>query len=143
MMKIKKILVSINGSEVDAEAIELACKIAKSYKGKVYIIYVIEVKRALPVDARITSEIERAEEALGRAEDIAQEQGYEVETELLQSRQVEPALINEAVEKEVDLIIMGLSYKKRFGEFSLGTIAPYVLKNAPCPVLLFREPITR
>ena len=142
-MKIKRVLVSINGSEVDAEAIELACKIAKGYKGKICIIYVIEVKRALPVDARISSEIESAEEVLGRAEDIAQEQGYEVEGELLQSREVGPALIDEAVERDVDLIIIGLSYKKRFGEFSLGTVVPYVLKNAPCPVLLFREPITR
>jgi len=138
-MEINRVLVSINDSKVDAEAIELACKVAKGYKGKVYIIYVIEVKRTLPVDARVTSEIDRAEEVLARAEGVAREQGHSVEAELLQSREVGPALVDIAVERDIDLVVMGLSYKKRFGEFSLGTTVPYVLKNAPCPVLLFQE----
>ena len=38
-----------------------------------------------------------------------------------------------------DLIVMGLPYKRRFGEFNLGKTVPYVLKNANCRVMLFRE----
>jgi len=45
------------------------------------------------------------------------------------------------VEQGIDLIIIGMPYKKRFGEFELGTIVPYVLKNAPCRVLIWREAI--
>ncbi len=60
---------------------------------------------------------------------------------MLQAREAGPAIVDEASEEEVDLILMGLAYKKRFGEFSLGTAAPYILQHAPCPVLLLREVI--
>jgi nucleotide-binding universal stress UspA family protein len=102
---------------------------------------VIEVKRSLPLDADIESETEKGEKILDHAERIAAEADYEVETELLQAREVGPAIVDEAVERGVDLIIMGVNYKKRFGEWNLGSTVPYVLKNAPCRVLLWREAI--
>ena len=33
-------------------------------------------------------------------------------------------------------------YKVRFGEFSLGEVAPYVLKNSPCRVILYQSSYT-
>jgi nucleotide-binding universal stress UspA family protein len=48
------------------------------------------------------------------------------------------AIVDEALEREVDLIVMGISYKRKFGEFDLGHTAPYVLKNAPCRVWIAR-----
>jgi len=140
-MEIPKILVPVNGERVDEEVIELACTIAKRRKGKVYVVYVIEVNRALPLDAEIEPETQKGEKVLKRAERIADELDYQVDTDLLQAREVGPALVDEAVERGVDLILMGIGYKKRFGEFNLGSTVPYVLKNAPCRVLLWREPI--
>ncbi|TET40129.1 MAG: universal stress protein [Dehalococcoidia bacterium] len=140
-MEVTKVLVPVNGERVDEEVIKLACTIARRRKGKVYVVYVIQVKRALPLDAEIESETQKGEKILKRAERIAGELDYQVETELLQAREVGPALVDEAVERGVDLILMGINYKKRFGEFNLGSTVPYVLKNAPCRVLLWREPI--
>lgn len=65
-----------------------------------------------------------------------------MESELLQAREVGPALVDEAIERGVDLIIIGVPYKKRFGEFNLGKVAPYMLKNAPCRVWLVRQAIS-
>jgi nucleotide-binding universal stress UspA family protein len=48
------------------------------------------------------------------------------------------AIVDEALEREVDLIVMGIGYKRKFGEFDMGHTAPYVLKNAPCRVWLAR-----
>lgn len=138
-MEISKALVAVKGERVDEEAIRLACTMARRRKGKVFVVYVIEVKRVLPLDAEIEPEIEKAEQVLKRAERIADEVDYEVETELLQAREVGPAIVDEAVERGVDTIFMGMAYKKRFGEFDLGSVIPYVLKNAPCRVLLWRE----
>ena len=140
-MEISKALVSVKGERVDEEAIRLACTMARRRKAKLYVVYVIEVKRVLPLDAEIEPEIEKAEQVLKRAERIADEVDYEVETELLQAREVGPAIVDEAVERGVDTIFMGMAYKKRFGEFDLGSVIPYVIKNAPCRVLLWREPI--
>ena len=140
MIEATKVLVPVNGDEADEEAIKLACSVVKK-KGTLYIIYVIEVKRTLPLDAEMRPEIQRGEEVLESAERIAEEGDCEVETDLLQAREVGPAIIDEAMERGVDLIIIGITYKRRFGEFSLGECTPYVLKNAPCRVWVCREPI--
>lgn len=138
-MRLSRILVAVSGTSADEEAIKLACDLAKKSKAEVYVVYVIEVKRSLPLDAVIESEIEKAEKVLTRAEDIAGDRDYEVETDLIQARDAGPAIVDEAMERNVDLILMGLVYKKRFGSFSLGRVIPYVLEEAPCRVLLLRE----
>ncbi len=138
-MEFNKILVPVVGSEADDEAIRLACRLAKKDKGKIWAIYVIAVRRSLPVDAEIDSEIGEAEGILDHAQSIANEQDYEIETDLLQAREAGPAIVDEAVEREVDLILMGVKYKRRFGQFSLGSVVPYVLENAPCRVILYHQ----
>ena len=141
-MRLERILVAINGKDADVEAVKLACDLAKKSKAKVYVVYIIEVKRSLPLDAVIESEIEKAEKVLTRAEDIAADRDYEVETDLVQAREVGPAIVDEAMEREADLVLMGVTYKKRFGIFNLGRVIPYVLEEAPCRVLLCREPMS-
>lgn len=136
-----KVLVPVKGDPADEAAVRLACNIAQKTKGKVYAIYVIEVKRSLPLEAVIDPEMERGEAVLDQAERYAADADYEAETELLKAREVGPAIVDTAVEKEADLIVMGISYKRRFGEFSMGRTVPYILKNAPCRVILSREPI--
>jgi nucleotide-binding universal stress UspA family protein len=141
-MKLERILVAVSGKDADVEAVKLACDLAKKSKAKVHVVYVIEVKRSLPLDAVIDSEIEKAEKVLTSAEDIAADREYEVETDLIQAREVGPAIVDEAMERKVDLVLMGVTYKKRFGVFGLGRVIPYVLEEAPCRVLLCREPMS-
>ena len=138
-MGFNKILVPVCSTEADEEAIKLACVLAKKAKGKIWAVYVITVKRSLPLEAEIDPEIRKAEDILDRMEGYAEEQDYEVETDVLQAREAGSAIIDEAVERGVDLILMGVKYKKRFGQFSLGSVVPYVLKNAPCPVILYHQ----
>jgi nucleotide-binding universal stress UspA family protein len=140
-MQPKKVLVPISGTKADEEAIRLSCRLAKKAGGKIYVTYVIQVDRTLPLDAEVKPEIDRAEQVLDQAECIAEEQDYNVETDLLQSREIGPAIVDEAIERGVDLITIGLSYEKKFGAFSMGDTIPYILKNAPCWVLICREPI--
>jgi len=138
-MEFDKILVPVVGTEADDEAIRLACRLAKRNKGKIWAVCVITLKRTLPLDAEIEPEIRQAEEILDHAESIAEEQDYEIETDLLQAREAGPTIIDEAVERGVDLILMGVKYKRSFGQFSLGSVVPYVLKNAPCRVILYHQ----
>jgi nucleotide-binding universal stress UspA family protein len=138
-MEYKKILVPVGGTEADEEAMKLACRLAKKDRGKVWAVCVVTVKRALPLDAEIDSEIQNAENVLDRVEQVAEGEDYEAETDVIQTREVGPAIIDEAVERGVDLILMGIKYKRRFGQFSLGSVVPYVLKNAPCPVILYQQ----
>ena len=141
MTGIKKILVPTDGSGDDT-LIKLACSLAKGSKAKVYVVYIIKVERNLPLDSQIDSETEKAEEILSRDVDIAEEAGYEVETDLLQARDAGPNIVAEAVERGVDLIIMSTSYEKPRGVVDIGKAVQHVLKEAPCPVLLYREPVS-
>ena len=138
-MEFRKILVPVTGTEADDETMRLACRLAKRDKSKLYAMYVITIKRSLPLEAEIESEVNKAEELLDRAERIAEEENYEVETDLLQAREVAPTIIDEAIEKKVDLILIGVKFKRRFGQFQLGSIVPYVLNNAPCRVILYSQ----
>ena len=139
-MEFHKILVTVAGAEADKGAIELAGRLlTKKNKDKICAVYVISIERALPLDAEIESEIRKAEDILNHIEGMAEEQGCKIETDLLQAREVAPAIVDEAIEREVDLILIGVTYKKRFGEFSLGDVVPYVLKNAPCRVILYHQ----
>ena len=138
-MEFNKILVPVAGTEADDEAMKLACRLAKKNSGKIWAVYVITLRRSLPLDAEVEPEIKKAEDILNHIETVAEEADYEAETDVLQAREVGPAIIDEAVEREIDLILLGIKYKTRFGQFSMGNVVPYVLKNAPCPVILFHQ----
>ncbi len=135
------------GSPADSEAMKLACRLARPDKdkekdkerGKIWAVSVVAIKRALPLDAEIDSEIRRAEDVLDKVQSVAEEAGFEIETDVLQAREVGPAIVDEAVERGVTLIVMGIAYKRQFGQFSLGNVVPYVLKNSPCPVILYQQ----
>jgi nucleotide-binding universal stress UspA family protein len=134
-----RILVPVTGTEGDDETMRMACWIAKRDKSRLIAMYVITIKRSLPLEAEIESETRRGEELLDRMEKIAGAEDYQLETELLQAREVAPTIINEAIERKIDLIMMGVKYQWRFGQFSLGSIVPYILKNAPCHVMLYSQ----
>ena len=142
-MKLHKILGATRGSTEGDEAVQLACELAKKPKAEIYIVYVIEVNRNLPLDAVVEADIEKAEKVLTQVENIAAANKYEVQTNIIQSREAGPAIIDEARERKADLIIMGLPYKKRFGAFDLGKTVPYILEEAPCRVILIRDPVVR
>jgi nucleotide-binding universal stress UspA family protein len=141
MYRATRILVPIKGHATDGEVLELACETARASKAQVFVIHVIEVKRTLPLDAELQDEAERGEELLNQAEQVAEGLGLTIHTDLLQARDVGPAIVDEILERSIDLVVMGISYKKRFGEFDVGLTLPYVLKHAPCRVWVCRQAI--
>ena len=135
----ERILVPVTGAEADEYAIELACRLSKQDKSDVYAVYIITMGRNLPLDTENHAEIQKAEDALGHIEHFARDLSCRVKTDVLQAREAGPAILDEAAEREADLILMGVAYKRRFGEFSLGEVVPYVLKNAACRVILYHQ----
>jgi len=137
-IQLKDILVPVNGSQASMDALSLACLLAKRNKGKVYAVYVIEVARALPLDADLSPEAGKGEEVLAKAEKLAGSMDSQVTGELLQARDAGHAIVDEAIERDVDGIIVGID-DKDVGEFQTGTTSRYVLRNAPCRVVLLRS----
>ena len=138
-MPFRSILVPVSGITANEEALRLACQLARQDKAKVLAAYVIEVQRNLPLDSENSDKVQQGETILEQAEKIAKTAKGSIETELLQARTAGSALVNEATERGVDLIIVGVPYRKPLGDFQLGTTTMYILKNAPCRVWLIRE----
>jgi nucleotide-binding universal stress UspA family protein len=136
----KSILVPVDGSEASLMAVEFACNIAKRGHAKVHVVHVIEVRRSLPLDAELIGEAQKGEEILAQAEMAARRQDFEVEGDLLQARDAGHAIVDEAKERQADVIIMGVSFRRPFGEFELGKVPSQVLKTAHCEVILMRMP---
>ncbi len=139
-MQANKILVPVSGEASDNEALSMACEMTRATKGKVYVLYVIEVERELPLDAETGEAIDKGEEILQRMEELGKSFHGRIQAEILRARDAGPAVVQEAEEREVEAIVMAMPYKKHHGVFSLGQTVPYILKNASCPVLLWRKP---
>lgn len=137
-MKIESLLIAVTGDAIDENVLLLATTLARRFSATLYAIYVIEVKRSLPIDAEIGPEIEKGERLLDGVEQWCEDAQVPVETALLQAREIGPAIVDEAVERGVDGIFLGISHRKRPAEGELGSAALYVLKNAPCLVWLSR-----
>jgi len=138
-MQFHRILVPVAGTPADVGTVELACRLARKEKAKILALHVISIERSLPLDAELAGEVRKAEDILTQAEKTALSEGCEIETDLLQARNAGPSIVDEALEREIDLIVMGITYKRQFGQFSMGNVTPYVLKNAPCPVILYQQ----
>ena len=102
----------------------------------------VEIDWTLPLDADIAGRSEEVQRVLDSAEAIAEDSKIKLDPVLLQARDVGAAIVDEAVERDADLVVLGLPFRTRFGgDFAIGRTIPYVLQNAPCAVWVVREPM--
>ncbi len=138
----QRAVVALNGGPSDARIVRLVAAQAARTKAELIAVHVVEIDWTLPLDADIAGRSEEVQQVLDTAEAIAESYKQQLEPVLLQARDVAAAIVDEATERAVDLLVLGLPYRKRFGgEFAIGRTIPYVLQNAPCAVWVVREPM--
>lgn len=142
-MQPKRVLVALAGTSADPDMIRLVSSIAKPGKAEVIGIHVIEVRWNLPLDAVMEEELDRGEELLENAKKVAGQTGLDLETELLQARDAAAAIVDTAVERKCDLIVVAMPYRRRLGRVYIGRTVVNVYTNAPCAVLAYRQEETR
>ena len=136
----KRILVPVNGKPYSERSFRWACQIAREAKTELHAVYVIEVPLALSLESEISDDINKGEEILARIEAIASEEKYKgLQARFLRARQAGPAVVAESENKFMDLLIVGIPYKRQFGECSLGSTASYIFHNVSCQIMLSRE----
>jgi len=139
----RRAVVALNGGSSDLAAVRLAAEYARSNKAELVAVHVVEIDWTLPLDADIAGRSDEVQGILDAAEAAAERAKVNLEPVLLQARDVGAAIVDEATEREADVLILGLAYRTRFGgDFAIGRTIPYVLKNAPCAVWVVREPMT-
>jgi nucleotide-binding universal stress UspA family protein len=138
-MQPKRVLVALAGTSADPDMLRLVASIAKPAKAEVVGIHVIEVRWNLPLDAVMEPELDRGEELLASAKKVAGQAGFDLDTELLQARDAAAAIVDTAVERKVDLIVLAMPYRRRMGRVYVGKTVENVYVNAPCAVLAYRQ----
>jgi APA family basic amino acid/polyamine antiporter len=158
----RSILVPIFGSGLDDDIVSTAGRLAAAERGaggggggaRLDLVHVLEVPLTLPLDARLPPEREAdARRALERAGEVGDEyEDVEVTTEVIRARDVGAGIVEAARRKGVEAIVMGAEPPSKIrGGATLGGIGAakpaeigaateYVLKKAPCQVLLTAPP---
>ncbi len=135
-------VLALSGGSSDERIVRLVVQTANQAHSEVVAVHVVEIDWTLPLDADVADRSEDAQRILDMAEAQAEHLHGRLETVLVQARDVGAALVDEAVERGADLLVLGLPYRKQFGgDFAIGRTVPYVLKNAPCAVWVAREPM--
>ena len=138
----RRAVLGLIGGPSDDRIVRLACALARASKAELIGVHVVEIDWTLPLDADVAGRSEVAQRVLDLAEESAEDAGYRIQPVLLQARDVGAALVDEALERQADLLILGLAYRTQFGgDFAIGRAIPYALQNAACAVWVVREPI--
>ncbi len=140
-MQFNNVLVLVTGEPTDTNAVSHAASLVRENRGRLIVLYVIQVDRSTHLDAELPEQVNRAEQVLNSAELAANLQRNVVEAEMLQAREIGAAVVHEAAVRDVDAVVISTAYPSTNGRFSLGTDISYVLQYAACNVVLLREAI--
>jgi APA family basic amino acid/polyamine antiporter len=159
-VEFRNILVPVFGTKLDDDIVATAGRLAAAEQEEgggdshLEVVYVIEVPLTLPLDAVLPPEREaQAKRALLRAREIAEEyEDVEVTTETVRARKTGAGIIEAARRAGSEAIVVGgepptkIRGGGRFGGIGagkpaeIGAATEYVLKKAPCRVLLTAPP---
>src|SRR5213593_5247642 len=135
-----KILVPMKLGEIGEEMIATAVKLAEERNASVEALHVIRVPLELPLDAELLEEEGRAEASLAEAKLLVADHGVEVRGNTVRARSIGQAIVQEAQDRGVDLIVLGSSPRWRRQSRFFSPTVDYVLKKAPSEVLIVAFP---
>jgi basic amino acid/polyamine antiporter, APA family len=154
------ILVPVFGTKLDDDIVSTAGRLADAEveEGEqaphLDVVYVAELPLTVPLDSPLPPKMrERAERALERAREVGDEyENVEVTTSMVPARFIGAGIVDEAREKGAEVIVMGGEPPTRIRGGAIlggigaarpeeiGQVTEYVLKKAPCRVLLTAPP---
>jgi nucleotide-binding universal stress UspA family protein len=137
------ILVPLKGNSSDRDVMKHAALLAKKSHSLLYAVHVVVVPQEFALESEQPDEVAHGEQVLEEAAKIAQEYSIEFESGILQARQAGVAIVEEAIERSASLIMMAVTFRDRRGEFNMGKTVPYVLRNAPSRVWIYREELQK
>jgi APA family basic amino acid/polyamine antiporter len=154
--------VPVFGTKLDDDIVATAGRLAAAERedgsedaeSRLELVYVIEVPLSLPLDAELPPEREaQARRALERAREVGEEYAdVEVSTEVIRARRTGAGIVEAARRANSEAIIIGgepptkIRGGGKFGGIGaakpaeIGAATEYVLKKAPCRVLLTAPP---
>ncbi len=136
-----RILAPVNGTQASEYAFRWSCQLARNSRADLLAIYVFEIPMEFPVESlRGRRDLLEGEKILHQVEEIANSERWQVNASMIAARNAGPAIVREAQEKSIDLLVVGLPYRRPISSVPVGVTTDFILKNASCQVLVSREP---
>ena len=136
----RRILVPMKIGIIGEEMAATAIKLASEHGAAVEALHVIEVPLDRPLDAPMDDAEERAAASIAEAKLLGNELGVEVIGTILRARKIGSAIVEHARETDTDLIVLGSSPRWRRQSRFFSPTVDYVLRRAPCEVLIVAFP---
>ena len=138
LTKGERILVAMDGSVYSDKALEQAISMAKVCGSTLFVITVMDVYpstlgTAPGVEERLSKEADRI---LEKAKNKAAEENLSCEKIVHIGKNPHEFIVREAVERDIDLIVMGTHGRTGLKKLLLGSVAERVIGHAPCAVLV-------
>ena len=146
MISINGILVPVDFSKDSILAAKFAASMAQEYKTKLYVLH---VKDVIPSYARAeVMDFEELQEKVKKqlAEDLDKvipdkvKETIDVEVIMEEGAPTHHIILEKAKELGVDLIVISTHGRTGLAHVMLGSVAEHVIRHAPCPVFVVRNP---
>jgi basic amino acid/polyamine antiporter, APA family len=135
----RTIVVPVVRTPESEEALVAAARLASERSSRIAIVHVLEVPLHEPLDADMPDEEAEADALLDDAEALVERYGVQAVTRLVRARTAGPAIVEEALHRNAELISLGAPRRRRFGperQALFGRTVDYVLKAAPTRVMV-------
>ena len=138
---LSKILVPMKLGLIGEEMIATAVKLAQERDSDVEALHVLRMPLSKSLDASADpAEEDRAVESLEEARLLGEDHGVVVRGATVRARSIGDAIVREAIARDVDLIVLGSAPRWRRQSRFFSPTVEYVLRNAPCEVLVVAFP---
>ena len=134
------ILVPLKLGPIGEEMVATAVRLAQESRASVWALHVVRVPMERPLEEELAGEEENAAAALAEAQLLGSDHGVEVKGKTVRARSIGEAIVSQAKELGVDLIVLGSAPKWRRQSRFFSPTVEYVLKKAPCEVLVVAFP---
>jgi APA family basic amino acid/polyamine antiporter len=136
----KSIMVPMKLGQIGEEMVATAVKLAQEHGARIEALHVIKVPLDLPLDAPMRDEEARAAESIEEARALGVDHDVEVRGSIVRARAIGDAIVREAERTGADLIVLGSAPRWRRQSRFFSPTVDYVLKKAPCEVLIVAFP---
>jgi nucleotide-binding universal stress UspA family protein len=140
VIKIKKILVPVDGSKYSDKAILQACDLAKKYQSQLILLYVVEkVISVNLLDRKAYLEMLRkvGNSVLATGKKSVTNQGMDSKI-VIKEGNIANEIIKLAEKEQCNLIVMGNKGLGATSRFFLGSISNKLANNSTCSILIVK-----
>lgn len=142
---IRRVLLATDLSQASELATDWALELARQHRADLLVVSVIDPDEARPATQRrgIRWDQERDDRqaAAQRLVERGRPAGIDVSF-LVWTGDPGESIVSAAASEDADLVVVGTHGRGKIGRLLVGSVSEYVMRNAPCPVLVVRPTVS-